>query len=106
MPFQIQRLQSAALIAGVLAAAQSLSGCGDSPPKDADIRTALSAWAQTIGGQTGVDMFKESIAQAKVIACVKSDIGGYNCDFIGLVGPQNARFVKSDSGWVVIMPNK
>ena len=97
-----------AVCIGVLTLA--LSGCGSSPPSDEDVRQAIGEWLQSAfsmgssnpPSQKSKDEMKKALASVKVINCVKSDAGGFKCDFVGFELARSARFVKSDAGWVYL----
>lgn len=92
----------AAAIASALSICAALAGCG-SPPSDEDLRAALSAQMGVEDNKIAKSMFADSIKQAKILGCSKSDGGAYKCDFVGVMGiAQNARFVKSDGKWVMV----
>lgn len=83
----------------------ALAGCGG-PPGDEDLRAALRAQMEGVGGKQAASVFENDVKQAKIIGCVKADAGGYKCDFKGIMGiAQSARLVKSDGGWTIIMGN-
>ncbi len=91
------------ILAGL--AAVVLAGCG-AAPNDDDLRSALKGQMEAVAGKTGMSMFSDSIKQAKIIGCAKSDAGGYKCDFTGMMGvAQSGRFVKSKDGWIMVMGN-
>lgn len=86
-------------------AAGLLAGCS-SPPNDEDLRSALKGQMEAVAGKTGMSMFSDSIKQAKIIGCAKSDAGGYKCDFTGMMGvAQSGRLVNSKDGWILVMGN-
>lgn len=86
--------------------ALALSGCGSSPPSDDDVRQAIGDYMNSIfsvpRSAKRDEEDKKHLAKIKVINCVKSDAGGYKCDFVGFDLARSARFVKSDKGWVFL----
>lgn len=83
----------------------ALAGCGG-PPGDEDLRAAMRAQMEGVGGKQAASAFENDVKQAKIIGCVKADAGGYKCDFKGIMGiAQSARLVKSDGGWTIVMGN-
>lgn len=90
------------LTIGAMVAALGLAGCG-AAPSEADVRAAMTRQIEEIGGKAGADMFKDEVAKMKLINCAKADVGGYRCDWTGgISGSGSGRFVKSDSGWVLM----
>lgn len=88
-------------ISAALLSLCALAGC-DSAPKDADLRQAVRGQMEAIGGKRGADFWKEELDKIKVVGCVKSDKGGFECDYSGPFGTTHGRFVKVDSGWTLV----
>lgn len=93
------RLGFAALAAASLAACQA--GCSRAP-SDADVRAALSSQAKAAGGEPALDALRDELPSVKVVQCVESKLGGYDCDYAGRAGASRARFVKGSGGWAMM----
>lgn len=94
-------MRSTTYTAAALASLCALAGC-DSAPKDADLRQAVRSQMEAIAGKRGADGWKDELDKIKVVGCVKSDKGGYECDYSGPFGTTHGRFVKTDSGWTIV----
>jgi hypothetical protein len=79
-----------------------LAACS-SGPSESDAKAALLKSAERSGISMVNPDYKQEIAKAKLVGCVKAEAGGYACDVSsahGTVG--NMRFVKTDAGWSVV----
>ena len=94
-------MKSIPITAAALLSLGVLTGC-DSAPKDVDVRRAVRGQMEAIGGKRGADFWKEELDKIKVVGCVKSDKGGYECDYSGPFGTTHGRFVKTESGWAIV----
>lgn len=86
----------------VLVSTTALSGCGGAP-SDSDVRAAMLKFAAANGAGMFGSEYKDVIAKAKVVGCVKADAGGYKCDVSNAAGAvSNMRFVKTEAGWSIV----